>query len=234
MSKTVFRFKQFSVSQKQAAMKIGTDGVLLGAWTDAQKAIRVLDIGTGTGLISLMLAQRFPFAHIVGIEINENAANEAKFNFDQSPFQDRLDLVHSSIQEFRTDDKFDLITSNPPFFQHTHLENSPRNLARQQSDLTFEELIFHTDRLLSPQGEASFVIPFENERNFLQIAEKYHLYPHRITRVKGHANAEFKRSLLQLGRENISFEPEDLTIEIERNVYTPEYINLTKDFYLKM
>ena len=234
MSKTVFRFKQFEVSQEKSAMKIGTDGVLLGAWANAKASGSILDIGTGTGLISLMLAQRFPTAKILGLEIDENAANEAKFNFEQSPFSDRLNLIHSSIQNFEPNIQFDFIVSNPPFFDLTHKEISARNTARQQSDLTLNELLLHTNRLLTPKGKAAFIIPFDKENEFVEFAKKQELFPSSITQIRGNATAEIKRSLIELTRNKQSTLLEELVIEIQRNVYTDDYIQLTKEFYLKM
>jgi tRNA1Val (adenine37-N6)-methyltransferase len=234
MSKTVFRFKQFEVSQEKSAMKIGTDGVLLGAWANAENSKRILDIGTGTGLISLMLAQRFPSANISGLEIDKNAAEEAKFNFTYSPFAKRLTLFESSLQNFDSDEKFDFIVSNPPFFDFTHPENSARNTARQQTDLTLKELLVHSNRLLSENGKSTYIIPYDKEDEFVSFAANLGLYPNKITRVKGNAQTTIKRSLILFSRKKTDLEIDELIIEIERNVYTEEYIQLTRDFYLKM
>jgi tRNA1Val (adenine37-N6)-methyltransferase len=234
MSKTVFRFKQFEVSQEKSAMKIGTDGVLLGAWAGIENSQYVLDIGTGTGLISLMLAQRFPLAKIWGLEIDENAANEANLNFENSPFAPRLNLVHDSIQNFHSDEKFDFIISNPPFFDFTHPENSARNTARQQTDLTLKELLIHTNRLLNSNGKAAFILPFDKEEEFLEDAKSLDFFPDRMTRVKGNENSPIKRSLLVISKSEKEPILDELIIEIDRNVYTQDYIDLTRDFYLKM
>ena len=215
-------------------MKVGTDGVLLGAWANAENPKKILDIGTGTGLILLMLAQRFPQAKLTGIEIDENAFEEAKFNVSESIFKERCEVVYSSLQEFSSEEKFDLIVSNPPFFELTHKENSSRNKARQQSDLNFKELIFHSEKLLSENGKFVVIIPFESETYFVELASELNLFPQEITRVKGNENADFKRSLLCFSRTNSKSEIDELTIEISRNVYTENYISLTRDFYLKM
>jgi len=222
-------------------MKIGTDGVLLGAWTNAfacrtgrENPKKILDIGTGTGLIALMLAQRFPKAELTGIEIDKSSFDEAVFNTSESPFNNRISIVHSSLQDFNPIDKFDLIVSNPPFFELTHMAFSSRNTARQQSELTFEELVFHSERLLAPKGKLSVIIPYEPERRFIELASKYHLFPEKITRIKGNEKAPFKRSLLLFSRNKSALQTDELTIEIARNIYTEEYICLTKDFYLKM
>lgn len=215
-------------------MKIGTDGVLLGAWVNAENPKKILDIGTGTGLILLMLAQRFSQAKLTGIEIDENAFLEAQFNVSESIFKERCIVIHSSLQEFQSDEKFDLIVSNPPFFELTHKEISSRNTARQHSDLTFEQLLFHAEKLLNLDGKLAVIIPFESEEKFIKIAKNLKLFPQKITHVKGNENAQFKRSLMMFSRKNSEVEIDELVIEMSRNVYTQDYISLTKDFYLKM
>lgn len=215
-------------------MKIGTDGVLLGAWSTTENPLKILDIGTGTGLILLMLAQRFPDAEVIGIEIDGNAFSETQFNIAESKFKDRCSVIPSSLQKFQTEEKFDLIVSNPPFFELTHKENSSRNTARQQSDLNFEELIFHAEKLLGSNGKFAVIIPYESENHFINLAEKLNLFPEKITRIKGNENARFKRSLLLFSRTQVTVNTDELTIEISRNNYSEDYISLTKDFYLKM
>lgn len=234
MSQSVFKFKRFSIRQSQAAMKVGTDGVLLGAWTTAENPKRILDIGSGTGLIGLLLAQRFPYAEITGIEIDKNAWMETEFNFAESPFSNRCKAVYSSLQNFKTDEKFDLIVSNPPFFKLTHSENSSRNIARQQLSLNFEDLLNYSEKLLHAKGNCAFILPFEAEEKFTHIAESVDLFPTKITRVKGNESAEYKRSLLLFSREKSTVFRNDLIVETARNVYTDDYIQLTKEFYLKM
>ena len=215
-------------------MKVGTDGVLLGAWVSVRQPKRILDIGAGTGLISLMVAQRFPEADITGIEPDEPSFSEAKSNVSESAFRSRISILNKRLQNFQSDQKFDLILSNPPFFEWTHLENSSRNKARQQNDLTFEELIFHTANLLAPDGHFAVILPYQAEKTFLEWAKNQKLYPVKITQVKGNDSAPFKRSLILLSFEQFQAEIDALTVEISRNVYTQEYINLTRDFYLKM
>lgn len=234
MPKTVFKFKQFAVRHGASGMKVGTDGVLLGAWAEAENPMHILDIGTGSGLIALMLAQRFKDASVTGVEITEEAAKEAELNFNESPFSNRCNAVHSAIRDFNSAHKFDLIVSNPPYFKWTPTEKSLRTTARQRGALDFEELLFHTHRLLSPQGKAAFVIPYESENDFLSLAEEMYLFPRNITRVKGNSDAPLKRSLLLLQREERKPEIKELIIELTRNTYTEGYISLTRDFYLKM
>lgn len=215
-------------------MKIGTDGVLLGAWAHVENPGNILDIGTGTGLIALMLAQRFPHAKLTGIEIDQNAFEEARFNVSTSKFRNRINVLHTSLQEFHSNEKYDLIVSNPPFFELTHKEISARNKARQQSDLTFEEMINYAEKLLSENGSFAVIIPFKSEIYFIDLASEFYLFPYKITRVKGNENLPFKRSLMLFSRNQSIVQTGELTIEISRNVYTEEYISLTKAFYLKM
>lgn len=234
-----FQFKQFSLEQDQCAMKIGTDGVLLGAWTPIENnPFSILDIGTGTGIIALMLAQRSSANQIDALEIDENAYEQATDNFENSPWNDRLFCFHAALDEFveEPEDEYDLIVSNPPFYSENYKsENQQRDLARFQDAMPFEDLIEAAALLLSENGFFSVIIPFKEEENFLALAKEYELFPLKITRVKGTPTTENKRSLLAFSRnENPTFPIDELIIETTRHIYTPEYIELTKDFYLKM
>ncbi len=234
-----FQFKQFTVEQDRCAMKIGTDGVLLGAWAPVeQNPFSILDIGTGTGIIALMLAQRSTAQQIDALEIDEQAYEQATDNLENSPWNDRLFCFHAGLDEFmeEPEDEYDLIVSNPPFYGEDYkTNNDQRDLARFQDALPFEDLIEAADLLLSENGILAVIIPFKEEDRFLAIAKEFELYPTKITRVKGTPTAEIKRSLLALSRNKTTlFSIDELTIEIGRHEYTPEYIALTQDFYLKM
>lgn len=220
-------------------MKIGTDGVLLGAWAPIlHNPFSVLDIGTGTGIIALMLAQRSNATQIDALEIEENAYEQATDNFENSPWNDRLFCFHAGLDEFmdEPEDEYDLIVSNPPFYTEDYkTNNEQRDLARFQDALPFEDLIEAADLLLSENGILAVIIPFKEEERFLALANEFELYPIQITHVKGTPTTEIKRSLLALSRNNIETPTiNDLVIEIGRHEYTPEYIALTKAFYLKM
>ena len=160
MSNTHFNFKQFSVQQDLCSMKVGTDGVLLGAWTNTDNANRILDIGTGTGLIALMLAQRST-ANITAVDAEANACEQAKINFYDSPWADRLQLVHSKIQDFHSDQLFDLIVSNPPYFSgYYSSDNLSRDISRSADILLpYEDLIAVAQRLLKEDGRLSLILP---------------------------------------------------------------------------
>jgi tRNA1Val (adenine37-N6)-methyltransferase len=236
---SIFQFKHFSVNQDQTAMKIGTDGVLLGAWTPIDNNPKsVLDIGTGTGIIALMLAQRCDAEQIDALEIDENAYEQAVENFEGSPWGDRLFCFHAGLDEFIDDpeDEYDLIVSNPPFFSEDYRSaNEQRDLARFQEAMPFEELVEAADLLLSENGIFSVIIPFNEEDRFIELCAEVELFPIKVTRVKGTQNTKIVRSLLAFKRYELSvLTADELVIEIRRHEYTPEYISLTKDFYLKM
>jgi tRNA1Val (adenine37-N6)-methyltransferase len=235
----VFQFKQFSILQDKTAMKVGTDGVLLGAWTPiTNNPFSILDVGAGTGLIALMLAQRTSAEQIDALEIDEAAYEQAVDNFENTPWNDRLFCYHAGLDEFmgEPEDEYDIIVSNPPFYSEDYkTDNEQRDLARFQDAMPFEDLVEAADLLLSENGIFSVIIPFKEEERFITLAKEFELYPFKITRVKGTPASDIKRSLLAFNRiENTDISIDELIIETERHVYTPEYIELTKDFYLKM
>lgn len=237
MSKS-FQFKEFTVQQDRCAMKIGTDGVLLGAWASLNHFPNsILDIGTGTGVIALQLAQRSSAELVDALEIDDDAYEQAMSNFETSPWGDRLFCYHAGFNEFtkEIDDKYELIVSNPPFYSENYKSNNKkRDMARFEDALPFEHLLAGSAKLLSKNGKACFIIPFAEEKKFLQLANQVHLYPNLITRVKGTPLSEIKRSLLELSFTDCHTRVEELIIETSRHQYTDEYIELTKDFYLKM
>jgi tRNA1Val (adenine37-N6)-methyltransferase len=235
----MFSFKKFIVNQDRCAMKIGTDGVLLGAWVPiANNPFSILDIGTGTGIIALMLAQRSHAEQIDALEIDDEAYEQATDNFENSPWNDRLFCFHAGLDEFieEPEDEYDLIVSNPPFYSENYkTENDQRDIARFQDAMPFEQLLEAADLLLSEKGVFALIIPFKEEENFVNLAKNFELFPIKITRVKGTPTTEYKRSLLALSRKEIFDLPiDELIIETARHHYTPDYIALTKDFYLKM
>jgi len=242
-----FKFKQFTIHQDKCAMKVGTDGVLLGAWTSLNNNPNsILDIGTGTGLIALQLAQRSDASTIDAIEIDDNAFEQAVENFENSDWSDRLFCYHASLQEFmqEIDEQYDLIVSNPPFYTPTMSStffpkgekdiSDARKKARFYDSLPFENLIDSVSKLLSKNGAFSVIIPFKEEEKFIEIADKHLLFPNRICRVKGSPQSEIKRSLLEFSFHKDKIKSENLIIEIERHQYTADYSALVKNFYLKL
>jgi len=234
-----FYFKNFSVNQDRCAMKIGTDSVLLGAWCPVEKNVfSVLDIGAGTGILSLMLAQRTNAEQIDAIEIDEDTCEQCVENFENSPWADRLFCFHAGLDEFidEPEELYDLIISNPPFYsENFKTENEQRDLARFQDALPFEELVEAVDLLLSENGLFAVIIPYKEESFFIDLCAQTELFPVKITRVKGTPTTEIKRSLLAFKRYELPvLEADELIIETSRHQYTNVYIDLTKDFYLKM
>ena len=225
-----FKFKQFSILQEQSAMKVGTDGVLLGAWCPVDNNPKtILDIGTGTGLIALMLAQRTNAAQIDALEIDENAYEEATENFENSSWSDRLFCFNAGLDEFvaEPEDEYDLIICNPPFYNEDYKSNNEqRDLAR------FQEA---ADLLLSEDGVFAVIIPFKEEERFIDLCAAVELFPVKVTRVKGNPTSQIVRSLMAFKRFELSvLEANEIAIEINRHEYTDDYIALTQDFYLKM
>ncbi len=237
---TPFRFKEFSIAQDKCAMKIGTDAVLLGAWTPISSEVNsILDIGTGTGIIALMLAQRSFAETLDALEIDENAYEQAVDNFENSPWGDRLFCYHAAFDEFveeMQDEKYDLIVSNPPFFANNSASEitTSRETARFQASLPFEELLHGVSLLLSENGTFSIVLPKEEESTLLEIAASNNLYPNKIIEVKGTKTAKVKRSLITFQFIQKEIERDVLILEESRHNYTPEYKKMVENFYLKL
>lgn len=234
-----FSFKQFTVQQDKCAMKVGTDGVLLGAWAPVgHHPYAVLDIGAGTGVIALMIAQRSHAEQIDAMEIDDDAYEQCVENFEASPWADRLFCYHAGLDEFmeEPEDEYDLIVSNPPFYSEDYKSgDDKRDTARFTDALPFKYLAEAASLLLSDTGIFAVIIPFKEEDNFIALSKENELYPVKITRVKGTPLTEIKRSLIAFSRnENAVATINELVIETARHEYTPEYINLTKDFYLKL
>jgi len=234
----LFHFKQFSVKQEKSAMKIGTDGVLLGAWCPLENNPKsILDIGSGTGIIALMLAQRSSADQIDAIEIEDNAFEECVENFEKSPWSDRLYCYHAGIDELIDDpeDEYDIIVSNPPFYTDNNAcLTESRTIARSENSLPFELLIEAADLLLSEKGIFAVILPRKEEDSFINSCKESYLFPFEILRVKGSVNSNEIRSLVAFKREISHVKINQLTIEISRHKYTEEYKKIVEDFYLKM
>jgi len=230
-----FRFKQFTVEQERCPMKVGTDGVLLGAWVPLRAADRrMLDIGTGTGVIALMLAQRASEAHLAAIDVDAACAEQARGNADRSPWGGRITTVCVPVQEFRAE-PFDLIVSNPPFYDRSLLPpDAGRERARHTTSLTFGELLRSVDRLLAPQGRFALVLPVQEARRFRLLASSF-LWLEAQTDVRTTPRSGVRRSLMLFSRQQPAVAPEpcELVIQTAPECFTPEYRALTADFYLK-
>ena len=219
----MFQFKQFTIYQDLCAMKVGTDGVLLGAWANGGK--RVLDAGTGTGIIALMMAQRYPNAVVTAIDIDEGAVKQAQQNVVQSPFSQQITVLHNTLQEHQGE--YDAIISNPPFFiDSLAAPDEQRNVARHTQTLTYTELMQAAWRLLSDEGELSVVVPFDYRKRMEDEAIFVGFFPSKVCAVKTTERKPAKRYLLSFKKHPCRCEQEQLTIGSEM------YQELTKEFYL--
>lgn len=231
----VFRFKQFAVLNDRTAMKVGTDGVLLGAWCPVEGVRRVLDVGTGCGVIALMIAQRNPIAVLDAIDIDHDAIEEATLNFADSPWNNRLTAIKCDFNSMKEEERYDLIVSNPPYFTNGVLPTGDaRTTARHTGTLNYNQLIDKAARLLSDDGSLALITPIEAENDIIQASTFASLPTRRITRVIPVEGAAPKRILWQLSRRDIPYHEETLTIAHSDGSFTSEYIALTGAFYLKM
>jgi len=230
---SVFKFKEFSIIQEKSAMKVGTDGVLLGCWVACENANTILDIGCGTGLITLILGQRNLNSNVTGIEIDKIASQEAQLNISNSDWEERIEIKHTSLQQFTPKLKFDLIVSNPPFFPQNKSQQS-RDIARHTNTLSFEDLIDNAAKMLEEKGIFSVIIPKNSEEYFCKIAAIHKLYCNRVCNVKGNEASQVKRVIMEFSFIKTVVLTEYLTIERSRHNYMDKYIQLCKDFYLKM
>lgn len=231
-----FRFKQFEIEDNLCGMKVGTDGVILGAWCDVAAARRVLDVGTGTGLIALMIAQRSD-ARIDGIDISRGAFDQSESNFRNSKWSDRLQSFHKSLYDFSISNEviYSHIVSNPPYFTNSFKpSDKSRLLARHTDELPYKQLIKISGSLLDNKGKISLIVPSSDYNLLLDLADDSGLFLRRTTWVYPKPSSDPKRVLIELSNEKGAHEESDLTIESERHVYTPAYIRLTGEFYLKM
>lgn len=229
-----FRFQQFEVQQQKSAMKVGTDGVLLGAWCTPPDKGNVLDIGTGTGLISLILAQRFAKLNITAIDIDSGAIAESAVNFRNSPWNERLQVIGCPLQEFSSK-TFNFIVSNPPFFpkeKNFNPKDSARKRARMDVDLNFEALFSNCNRLLKNTGKLALILPYSEWNECQKLACENHLFPEFITFVKGTISSPVKRVLIQFCKEQVQTESNELIIEEKRHHYSDEFLKLTDGLYL--
>ncbi|MDP9961352.1 tRNA1(Val) (adenine(37)-N6)-methyltransferase [Chryseobacterium lathyri] len=225
-----FKFKYFEIQQSKEVFRVGTDGVLLGVLADIGGASEVLEIGTGTGLISLMLAQRNAHASFLGIDINEDAALLTKTNFEYSPFYSRLKNIHQDLKTFKTEKKFDLIVSNPPYFEESGSDKD--KIARQTVELNFQQFVSISAKLLSDHGVLSVIIPVEAGSVFIEIASENRLFLKRKVNIKGIENSKTKRLVLEFSFAEGRIEESDFVIEKSPRQYSDQYLELTKEFHV--
>ncbi|WP_243349414.1 tRNA1(Val) (adenine(37)-N6)-methyltransferase [Parabacteroides sp. FAFU027] len=234
MANPYFQFKQFTIHHDRCAMKVGTDGVLLGAWAPVEEGMRVLDVGAGSGLIALMLAQRNA-ASVIAVELDEDAAAQAAENVAESPFADRVEVVQNDILHFQPEQRFDLIVSNPPYFDLSlQSPDKQRTLARHTDSLSYDDLLTVSARLLNDGGLISLVVPVDVEQKLDAIAQSAALFPVRKTFVIPKPGAAPKRLLVSYSNVQRELQQDELLVELARHHYSEEFISLTKAFYLKM
>ncbi len=237
MPANTFQFKQFHVHHDQCAMKVGTDGVLLGSWVKAGKAKRILDIGTGTGLIALMMAQKSD-SLIDAIDIDVGAFQQARVNVRHSPWHHRISVYLCSLQYYAINPpaRYDLLVSNPPYFIDAAKSGTPaRNVARHTDEtLSFDDLISGVLRLLKPSGRFCLILPCKEGSVFFQKAVTRGLFCNHITRVKTKPDKQEKRLLMEFTFHQKGIIDDQLVIQEDELTFTKEYIELTKDYYLAL
>lgn len=230
----IFHFKEFKINQSDCAMKVNTDGVLLAALVKSKNPKRILDVGTGTGLISLMLAQRFVYATIDAVEIDINAAKRAEINFKESPFADRISSFHSSIEDFfsKTNEVYDLIISNPPFFINSlKSEDLIRDQARHTTQDFFENLLFQAERKLNANGKLFMILPIETSILIEKLVELMpNLYLNEIIMVHSFEDSKAHRKILSMSLNFTELNTKNFVIYEAQGIYSSEYQDLLKKF----
>lgn len=225
-----FVFQQFAIKQTHQVFRVGTDGVLLGALCNVSKAKNILEIGSGTGLISLMLAQRNLDAEILAIDINAEAAKLTQENFKNSIFSERLKAVHADFKNFKSENLFDFIVSNPPYFEEN--TSSKDILARQKVELSFQNLIENASALLFKTGIFSVIIPSVETEKFIEICKTYQLFLQRKVNIYGIEGGILKRNILEFSFSDKFLVEENFTIEKSPRQYSDQYLDVTKNFHV--
>lgn len=233
MPNSWFRFKQFIINQDQCAHKVGTDGVLLGTWVRHFNPKKILDVGSGSGLISLMLAQRFPKAHITGIEKDQASFLQSQQNIQESSFKDRVTISHNDFLSCDLKEHFDLIVSNPPFFKGAHTSGKEeRDNARHELSLPHHILVEKAKSVLTKEGIFSVILPSEEAQEFVTICESQGLFENYRTEIKGQPDAPIKRWLMEFSFEPNTLKHTQLVLRDGEGNFSKAYKNLTQDFYL--
>ncbi len=228
-----FQFKQFRLAHSRSAQKIGTDSVILGSWLKAEKADSILDIGSGCGLLAFMLAQKFPQAQVLGVELDFASFEESLENCTSSPFKERVNFIQSDFTQWSSNKHFDLIVSNPPYFESGQNTDRPeRDNARRQKSLNHTILLKKMSQLLTEAGSIYLVLPPFEAANFIDLAKQEGLYLSRFCKVKSKANTATKRCLFSLSRQATQSHNEELILYLEDGSRHPQHAKLTQDFYL--
>lgn len=237
MGNQYFRFKQFTIFQDRCAMKVGADGVTLGAWCNVNGATNILDVGCGTGLLTLMIAQRMPESNITAIDIDADCVSQTVGNCEKSPFNKQITVQHISIQDFanQIDIKFDAIVSNPPYFNNSLKSfSSHRNLARHSDSLPHEELILSAKKILNFTGRLFLILPVKEGEEMIKTAKKSGFFCSEKIFVYPNFRKEAKRLLLEFQLQECETKTGKIVVEKERGIYTESYAKMVKDYYLAL
>jgi len=233
MGNSWFQFQKFRINQDRTAMKISTDAVLLGALAEVKDPLQILDIGTGTGVIALMLAQRYPEARILGIELDHDAAKQARENAGASVFSERVAILQMPIQSFNTSLKFDLIVSNPPYFpDHLKSTDQKRNQALHTDQLSFGELLEKVEELLDQQGSFWVILPPRQMQDFIKLAEKKRLFPNVVNQVRDSEGKKIQREIVGFTFEHALSIQKEILIKDESGEAHESYRALVSGFLL--
>lgn len=231
-----FHFKSFSLHHHWSTMKVGTDAVLLGIWTDLTTVKSVLDVGAGCGIISLLLACRAPLL-VDAVELDADSFEEAKQNFLESPYADRLRIFHTDFNDFvpQVGEKYDLIISNPPFFINDLHSTDPRKrMARHTQTLTYERLLKGALELMNPEGKISVVLPYRESRLFLSLAKQAGLFVEKQMLIFPMLGKEPNRINILLGQQPVEEQTEKFMIRDENGKFTSQYVDFVKDYYVSI
>jgi tRNA1Val (adenine37-N6)-methyltransferase len=234
-SQGLFHFKQFSVSHERSTHKIGTDAVLLGAWVKTGNAKRILDIGTGSGVIALMLAQKSSAgAQIDAVELDQQDVEQAKENVSNSPWPSKVIVHHTAVQDFFPERKYDLIVSNPPYFVNSWLPpDEKRGKARHTQELSFDKLLSASVRLLDESGKLAVILPYKEGQTFVELARSFGLILARQLTFQSRKHKPIERLMLEFQFQESPTSQEHLILHDDGEAWSADYRNLTKDFYLK-
>ncbi len=229
----MFQFKQFKILQDKTAMKVSTDACVLGAYADVSECKRILDIGTGTGLLTMMIAQRNQGVLVDAVEIDEGAYNQAVENIGDSIFRERINVFNSTIQQFQTDNLYDLIVSNPPFYQnHLQSNKSQKNLAHHTISLSFEDLMASVNKFLQPNGTFVVLLPMYETSCLMEIAAQFQLFPQKQLQIRHRQNSKILRIITTFGYSEKQTLVEELIIKNPDETYTQDFKELLREFYL--
>lgn len=231
-----FRFKQFSVAHDRSTHKVGTDAVLLGSWVTIMATdTHILDVGTGSGVIALMLAQRTKnTAHIDAVEIHDDDARQARENVARSPWPAKISIHTTAAQKFQTEKRYDVIVSNPPYFERSLLPpDQKRTTARHTLDLSFDDLLGTVTRLMKSDGRFAVILPYTEAMQFVDLTERAGLYPFRTTSFRTRIHKPVERMLIEFSRQRESATNSELTLYGDGEVWSEDYRLLTGDFYIR-